>query len=221
MGRRFFFSLVFLSGVAGLLFFTTTVPAPTGWLPSGRSEDQRSQELARQAIARVKVVPQRIRVVGYDRTRFLQGWAQSVAPDGSYCSTRELVLNLNFPTQPASPCPRATGEAPDEYSAELVRPQGTDIDHIVPLAAAWDLGAHAWSPGKRHRFANDWHYNLAVTASDLNREKSDATLEAWLPPAPAAQCPYVARYLVVAARYGLAITAGDAAVAREACQLPR
>lgn len=221
MGRRFFFSLVFLIAVAGLLFFTTTVPAPSGWLPGGPSVDQRSQELARQAMARVEVVPQRIRVVGYDRTRFLQGWAQSIAPDGSYCSTRELVLNLNFPTQPGSPCPRATGEAADEYSAEPVHPHGVDIDHIVPLAAAWDLGAHSWSQEKRHRFANDWHYNLAVTASDLNREKSDATLEAWLPPNPAARCPYVARYLVVAARYGLAITAGDAAVAREACHLPR
>lgn len=221
MGRRFFFSLVFLFTVAGLLFFTTSVPVPTGWLPGGRSVDQRAQELARQALARVEVVPQRIRVVGYDRTRFLQGWAHSIAPDGSYCSTRELVLNLNFPTEPASPCPRATGEASDEYSAEPVRPQGTDIDHIVPLAAAWDLGAHAWTAEKRHRFANDWHYNLAVTASELNREKSDATLEAWLPPNPAARCPYVARYLVVAARYGLTITAGDAAAAREACQLPR
>lgn len=221
MGRRFFFSLVFLFTVAGLLFFTTTVPAPSGWLPGGSSVDRRSQDLARQAMARVEVVPQRIRVVGYDRTRFLQGWAHSVAPDGNYCSTRELVLNLSFPTEPASPCPRATGEAPDEYSAAPVRPHGVDIDHIVPLAAAWDLGAYAWPAEKRHRFANDWHYNLAVTASEINREKSDATLEAWLPPNPAAQCPYVARYLVVAARYGLAITTGDAAAAREACQLPR
>lgn len=221
MGRRFFFSLVFLLAVAGLLFFTTSVPVPTGWFPGGRSVDQRSQELARQALQKVEVVPQRVRVVGYDRTRFLQGWAPNIAPDGSYCSTRELVLNLNFPTKPASPCPRATGEAPDEYSAQPVRPQGTDIDHIFPLAAAWDLGAHAWSQEKRHRFANDWRYNLAVTASDINREKSDATLENWLPPSPAARCPYVARYLGVAARYGLAITTGDAVAASEACQLPR
>lgn len=221
MGRRFFFSLIFLLAVAGLLFFTTSVPVPTGWLPGGRLVNQRSQELARRALAQVEVVPQRVRVVGYDRTRFLQGWEQSIAPDGSYCSTRELVLNLSFPTEPDSPCPRAIGEAADEYSAAPVRPQGVDIDHIVPLAAAWDLGAHAWSAEKRHRFANDWHYNLAVTASEINREKSDATLEAWLPPNPTARCPYVARYLVVAARYGLVITTGDTAAAREACQLPR
>lgn len=220
MGRRFFLSFVFLAVVAGVLKFGTPVPA--SWLTfGGPAVDRASQELTRRALEQVEIVPRRVRVVGYERTKFLQGWAQTVAPDGGYCSTRELVLNLSFDTVPDQPCARAVGEAPDEYSAEPVSPQGTDIDHIFPLSAAWDMGAHAWSQGKRHRFANDWQYNLAITASELNREKSDATLEAWLPPTRAARCPYAARYLVVAARYGLAITVGDATTARRACELGR
>lgn len=92
---------------------------------------------------------------------------------GDYCSTRELVLNQSFDTSPPATgesCPRAIGTASDEYTAGSIEPSATDIDHIFPLAAAWDLGAHAWDDAKRQEFANDWQFNLALTASNVNRE---------------------------------------------------
>lgn len=58
-----------------------------------------------------------------------------------------------------------------------------------------------------------------VTASKVNRDKSDATLAGWLPPAPAAQCPYVARFLTVAVDYHLAISEADVSAAKGACAL--
>ena len=36
------------------------------------------------------------------------------------------------------------------------------IDHIVPLALAWDLGARNWTDEMRVRFANDPANLLAV-----------------------------------------------------------
>ncbi|MEL4153071.1 HNH endonuclease family protein [Corynebacterium bovis] len=92
-----------------------------------------------------------------------------------------------------------------------------DIDHIYPLSAAWDLGADTWDGPTRRRFGNDTARNLVVTASVVNRAKSDGTLGEWLPPAADARCPYAARYLTVAGEYGLAVTTADADAARRAC----
>lgn len=94
---------------------------------------------------------------------------------------------------------------------------GVDIDHIVPLAAAWDLGAYAWPEEQRRAFANDVQRNLLVTTSEVNREKSDSTLSEWLPPVE--RCGYCARFLRVVGDYGLALSAADVQAAREACDL--
>lgn len=219
MWRRFFFSFIFLAAVAVLLHFWTPVRLPTWPGFSAPVVDAQSQQLAAGALSRLRIVEARQRVLGYERQKFGGGWAQVVAPDGNYCSTRELVLNLDFPTEEAGACPAAVGTAIDEYSGEAITPEGTDIDHIFPLSAAWDLGAYSWDSTKRKSFANDWRLNLAITAAELNREKSDSTLEGWLPPLAEARCPYVARYLAVAKAYDLAITVGDEQAARVACRV--
>ncbi len=213
MWRRFFYSVLFLAIVSGLLYF---------WTPPGSTPDPEAQCIAKDGLAAVSILPERVRILGYDRSKFGNGWAKKVDRAGDYCSTRELVLNQSFDTSPPATgesCPRAIGTASDEYTAGSIEPSATDIDHIFPLAAAWDLGAHAWDDAKRQEFANDWQFNLALTASNVNREKSDATLSTWLPPLPEARCPYVARFLLVAQRYQLAITAADAESARRECQL--
>ncbi|RAV32688.1 HNH endonuclease [Corynebacterium heidelbergense] len=186
-----------------------------------------------QALAAVTVVPTRVHVVGYSRQQFGAGWASSATPNGWICTTRELSLLRVFggaessgspPVRAASAgtkatCPRPGGVGVDEYTGSPIHPNDVDIDHIFPLAAAWDMGAHAWSAERRREFANDTGRNLAVTASAVNRDKGDAMPNRWMPPAPAAHCAYVARFLDVAVAYDLAVTAADVRTARKACDL--
>ncbi|WP_281348233.1 HNH endonuclease family protein [Marinobacter changyiensis] len=66
-----------------------------------------------------------------------------------------------------------------------------DIDHVVPLAWAWERGASNWSDARRERFAND-ERNLWPVEASLNRSKGARGPNEWLPPSGA--CGYVARF---------------------------
>lgn len=67
------------------------------------------------------------------------------------------------------------------------------IDHMVPLAEAWDSGASGSTAARREAYANDQGSEgspVAVTAR-TNRQKSDQDPADWMPPSPEAQCRYV------------------------------
>jgi hypothetical protein len=86
------------------------------------------------------------------------------------------------------------------------------IDHVYPLAAAWDMGAAAWPLPQRIRFANDVELNLLAVDGRAKEDKRDRTPADWLPPARAYHCYYAGKYLTAAARYALPITTADSAV---------
>ena len=95
------------------------------------------------------------------------------------------------------------------------------VDHLFPLAAAWDLGAATWPLEQRSRFANDTSVELLAVNGGANQSKGDSTPASWLPPVKPYRCEYVVRFLTVAAAYELAITEADvrviAAVQRKSC----
>jgi hypothetical protein len=71
---------------------------------------------------------------------------------------------------------------------------GLDIDHMVPLAEAWDSGASAWTAQRREAYANDQGQEaslVAVTARS-NRSKADQDPAHWMPPADDVHCRYAA-----------------------------
>ncbi len=86
-------------------------------------------------------------------------------------------------------------------------PADLQIDHVVALAEAWDSGASAWSPAEREDYANDlgepWPL-IAVSAAS-NQSKSDSDPADWLPPAPAAECPFLSAWIATKARWNLAV----------------
>lgn len=170
-------------------------------------------------LARVHVIPHRHHVLGYERActgtshcSFGKAWTDnSTAPGGhNGHDTRTDMLRALTTTQ-------------DPYTGLPLPAQQRHrhIDHIFPLAAAWDMGAAQWSPAKRVAFANDTARNLVVVAGDINIDKGDSTPSEWLPPWRGAHCWYAARYLTVATYYQLSISQADWRALRAASRLCR
>jgi hypothetical protein len=148
----------------------------------------------------------------YDRdAQYGPGWAD---PPGPVCDTRTVILRRDaFAWSGArSSCRIDTITVIDPYSgAELRQRADIDIDHVVALGDAADVGADY--PGvpadvaqtRREALANDPRNLLAVDAR-LNRQKGDGDAATWLPPAKGYRCAYVARIIAVKAAYGLWVT---------------
>lgn len=121
-------------------------------------------------------------------------------------------------------CPAAvaTGLLHDPYTnAEIAFTRGektgaaVQIDHIVPLALAWDLGARLWTDDQRLRFAND-PANLIAVAGAVNQDKGDQEPATWMPPNTAFRCQYAMQFIAVIRGYALPIDAPSAAALRDA-----
>lgn len=196
------------SGWVVLPLLIALVVAAVQWIPPLHQwPGSPSREGVRALLVRVHVIPHRHHILGYERActgssacSFGTAWTDdSDAPGGhNGIDTRsEMLRQLSSHSDPY------TGE-PLPYQR-----QQRHIDHIFPLAAAWDMGAAGWSQRKRVSFANDISRNLVVVAGDINREKGDSTPSEWLPPWKGSRCWYAARYLSVALYYGLSISQAD------------
>jgi hypothetical protein len=143
---------------------------------------------------------------GYSRDLFVH-WIDA---NGDGCDTRHEVLIEQSLTRVTvgSGCSLSGGSWFSFYDGlTFTDPAKLDIDHMVPLAEAWDSGASAWSAARREAYANDlavpWAL-IAVSASS-NRSKGDSDPAEWMPPAPSAECPYLADWLAVKVRWQLAV----------------
>ncbi|WP_405901841.1 HNH endonuclease family protein [Streptomyces sp. NBC_00656] len=141
---------------------------------------------------------------GYERDSF-HHW---IDEDKDSCSTRNEVLLDEAVTKPeqGARCALTGGEWLSYYDEETVTAAGKlDIDHMVPLAEAWDSGASNWNAERREQYANDLgstHSLVAVTAK-TNRTKSDKDPAQWLPPASSAKCTYASDWTATKLRWKL------------------
>lgn len=143
---------------------------------------------------------------GYERTKF-RHWVDA---DKDGCNTRNEVLKAEATVAPVqgAGCKLIGGSWFSYYDdTEVEGPSGLDIDHMVPLAEAWDSGASAWDAKRREAYANDlgWPRSLAAVTAKANRSKSDQDVTTWLPPAEDARCQYVEDWVSVKIRWGLAV----------------
>lgn len=168
-----------------------------------------------QPLPEVADVPQRARVLGYSRAEFGSGWA----PYGP-CTIREALLaSLLIDAVLDTPTCTLTGAATfdDPYTGSTLSvSDAIDIDHIFPLSAAWDLGAHRWTPSQRQAFANDPR-NLYPVSAAANREKSDQLPSDWMPSHRSSRCWYAQRLAAVAEAYELPLPTADIRTMRRAC----
>jgi endonuclease I len=90
------------------------------------------------------------------------------------------------------------------------------VDHVVPLSYAWQMGAARWDKAERERFANDV-LNLLPVSGPVNSAKRDSGPASWLPPSKAIRCSYAVRFTQVAVKYEMAVTAADKAMMLRQC----
>lgn len=206
--RRIFLSIVIcLTAALGLGYLLPRLnPVTQADLPSLSS-----------SLGQIETVPQRQRVLGYKREEFGNGWARVPS---SQCTSREMSIIRQLQSAPPG-CSVSSGLLHDPYAnamLDLSNPETKlEVDHVFPLSAAWDMGAHAWDSNKRVEFAND-PLNLVVTAREHNQEKSDQLPSRWLPPHAGAHCWYGKRLAAVAAKYDLPLTGEDTRTVSAACR---
>ena len=149
---------------------------------------------------------------GYDRSLF-RHWVDA---DGDGCDTRREVLIAEAVTAPTigAGCALSGGRWRSVYdhATETGSGRGFDVDHLVPLAEAWESGAWAWSRDDRERYANDLGYGHALVAVSArsNRAKGARDPAEWLPPDESAHCWYAAAWITVKVRWDLTVDSAEA-----------
>lgn len=180
-------------------------------------------------LADVPVIPLRIRGYDYRRAAFGDSWTDDTTAPGGHngCDTRNDILDRDLDDKTFVSIKRcrhavATGTLIDPYTnAAIAFTRGektgaaVQIDHIVPLALAWDLGARNWPDEMRVRFAND-PANLLAVAGAANQDKGDQEPAIWMPPNAAFHCQYAMQFIAVLRGYALPIDAPSANVLRNA-----
>lgn len=177
--------------------------------------DQAAPGTAAAALAQLEVKG-RAPMTGYDRELFGPAWKDI---DRNGCDQRNDILARDLVDETFREGPQGcivvSGVLHDKYTGMTIhfqRGQGTSekvqIDHVVPLANAWQTGAQGWSAAKREQFAND-PLNLMATDGPTNQAKGAGDAATWLPPNRTFWCPYVARQIAVKAKYDLWVTPAE------------
>lgn len=180
-------------------------------------------------LAGIPEIPVRVRGHDYHRAAFGDSWTDENTAPGGYngCDTRNDILDRDLVDKTyvsIKRCPTAvaSGTLHDPYTNATVAfvrgariGASVQIDHIVPLALAWDLGARDWASDKRIRFAND-PANLIAVAGKPNQDKGDSAPADWMPPNRAFWCQYAVQFADVLRGYQLPVDAPSAAVLRGA-----
>ncbi|MYX32222.1 MULTISPECIES: HNH endonuclease family protein [unclassified Streptomyces] len=164
-----------------------------------------SAATARTYLASLKVATENR--TGYDRDLFPHWITISGA-----CNTRETVLKRDGSgVVTDSACAAISGSWYSVYDgATWTAASDLDIDHLVPLAEAWDSGASAWTTAKRQSFANDLTRPQLIAVTDnVNQAKGDQDPATWMPSRSAYACTYVRAWVQVKYYYGLSVDSAE------------
>ncbi|MDX8029976.1 HNH endonuclease family protein [Lentzea sp. BCCO 10_0856] len=146
-------------------------------------------------------------MTGYSRDKFPHWITQS-----GTCNTREAVLKrdgTNVVTD--SSCAATSGRWFSPYDgATWSAASDVDIDHIVPLAAAWRSGAASWTTAQRQAFANDMTRPQLIAVTDnVNQAKGDQTPATWKPPLTSYWCTYAKMWVGTKSYYNLSVNSAE------------
>ncbi|WP_435279435.1 HNH endonuclease family protein [Streptomyces sp. 1222.5] len=205
---RFARTAVLAAALTTLLAPTTAHAAPAGHAAPAAAPGNTVALPVQDALAQLPVrLEDR---TGYVRTAF-KHWVDA---DKDGCNTRAEVLKAEAVIAPEqiNRCSLIGGAWYSPYDDRYIEgPTGLDIDHLVPLAEAWDSGASAWSAAEREAYANDLGDDRALIAVSAasNRSKADQDPSTWLPPAAGYRCQYVTDWVADKTRWGLSVDTAE------------
>jgi hypothetical protein len=152
-------------------------------------------------------------------TEVRTGYKRSLFPlwidaDGDGCNTRYEVLIAEATTAPSvgSGCSLSGGQWYSYYDDASYRlPSDLDIDHVVPLAEAWDSGARDWTTSRRRSYANDLDDDrpLIAVKDSVNQAKGDRDPAQWMPANTAGTCRYIGDWVAIKIRWRLTVDAAE------------
>jgi hypothetical protein len=185
----------------------TVLALTVGMIPAQAADVSYKDQ--KTALASLKVADE-VRA-GYKRTLF-KHWTGA----GNGCDSRKAVIISEAIVKPVveKGCVIKGGEWLSIYDNVKVTEAGKlDVDHMVPLAEAWDSGASAWDAAKKEMYANDQtdpRHLIAVTGGS-NRSKSDQDPAEWMPTNKAYTCEYIANWISIKVRWSLTIDSKEKA----------
>ena len=143
---------------------------------------------------------------GYSRDLFTH-WIDA---NSNGCNTRAEVLIAESQTTVArtGTCTITSGRWYSPYDqATWTAPSDVDIDHMVPLAEAWDSGARTWTASRRTAFANDLGLadSLIAVTDSVNQSKGDQDPAQWMPSNTSYTCAYVTAWIRLKYRWNLSV----------------
>ncbi|WP_405934858.1 HNH endonuclease family protein [Streptomyces longwoodensis] len=194
--------LSILAAFTGLIASATLFNPPTA---SAALPTPVSAATARTYLASLTVAAENR--TGYSRDLFPH-W---VTVSGT-CNTRETVLKRDGSgVVTDSSCAATSGSWYSPYDgATWTAASDLDIDHLVPLAEAWDSGASAWTTSRRQSFANDLTRPQLIAVTDnVNQAKGDQDPATWMPSVSSYRCTYVRAWVQVKYYYGLSVDSAE------------
>lgn len=176
----------------------TVAPSAPAWAATSYSASLRTAVSSLTVAVEVRT--------GYSRSLFPH-WIDA---DGDGCNTRYEVLIAEAVTAPTigSGCTLSGGRWYSYYdNAYYTVTSDLDIDHMVPLAEAWDSGARLWTTSRRQAYANDLGdpRPLVAVKDTVNQAKGDRDPAEWIPPYAPATCRYIGEWVATKIRWGLTV----------------
>jgi Protein of unknown function (DUF1524) len=165
---------------------------------------------------------------GYDRDAFGYAWMDSAPGNIPFahngCDSRNDLLKRDgeeVQFRGGSDCVVTSMTLHDPYTGKTIdwrktKATAVQIDHVVPLSYAWQMGAAHWGKPEREQLAND-ALNLLPVSGSTNSSKQDSGPASWLPPSKTIRCSYVARFAQVVAKYELPVTGPDKSMMLKQC----
>ncbi|MGW6928045.1 GmrSD restriction endonuclease domain-containing protein [Streptomyces sp. NPDC054950] len=142
---------------------------------------------------------------GYSRDLF-KHWNKGLNPTDGCDTRKEVILSeAKLAPETGARCALSGGRWFSEYDQVWVTTASSlDVDHMVPLAEAWDSGASAWTAARREAYANDQGTptSLIAVSGSSNRSKSDKDPADWLP-VDAFRCEYASAWVATKLRWQL------------------